>query len=46
MVTVYIFEKIKLFNFTKQQVGVLKIQKHNHNMFSQFITLIALSLFN
>jgi hypothetical protein len=28
MVTVYMFEQIKLFNITKQQVGVLKIQKH------------------
>jgi hypothetical protein len=44
MVTVYIFEKIKLFNFTKQQVGVLKIQKQKHGMFSQFNTLIALYL--
>jgi hypothetical protein len=43
---VYIFEQIKLFNFTKQQGGVFKIQKQKHVMFSQFDTLIDLSLLN
>jgi hypothetical protein len=33
MVIVYIFKQIKLLNFTKQQGGVLKIQKQNHDMF-------------
>jgi hypothetical protein len=42
----YIFEQIKLFNFTKQQGVCLKIQNQNQGMFSQFNTLIALSLFN
>jgi hypothetical protein len=42
----YISEQIKLLNFTKQQGGVLKIQKQKHDMLSQFNTLIALSLFN
>jgi hypothetical protein len=46
MVTVYISEQMKLLNFTKQQGGVLKIQKQKHDMLSQFNTLIALSLFN
>jgi hypothetical protein len=41
-VTVYIFKQIKLLNFTKQQVGILKIQKQNHDMFPQFNTYIAL----
>jgi hypothetical protein len=45
MVTVYIFEQIKLLNSTKQQGGVLKIQKQKHDMLSQFNTLIALYLF-
>jgi hypothetical protein len=43
---VYIFEQIKLFNFTKQQGVCLKIQKQNRDMFSQFNTLSAPSLFN
>jgi hypothetical protein len=46
MVTVYIFKKIKLFNFTKQQGGVLQIQKQIRDMLSQFDTLISISLFN
>jgi hypothetical protein len=46
MLTVYILEKIKLFNFTKQQGGVLKIQKQKHDMISQIHTLINLSLLN
>jgi hypothetical protein len=46
MVTAYILEKIKLFNFTKQQGGVLKIQKQKHDMISQIHTLINLSLLN
>jgi hypothetical protein len=46
MVTVYIYKQTKVFNFTKQQEGVIKIQKKNQDMFSQFNTLIALSLFN
>ena len=46
MVTVYIFEQNKLFNFTKQQGGVLNIQKQKYNMFSQFNTLISISFFN
>ena len=46
MVTVYIFKQTKVFNFTKQQGSVIKIQKQEHNMFSQFNTLISISLFN
>jgi hypothetical protein len=46
MVTVYIFKQTKVFNFTKQRGGVIKIQKQNQDMFLQFNTLIALSLFN
>jgi phosphoserine aminotransferase len=45
-VTVYILEQIKLFNFTKQQGGVLKMQKQKHDMISQIHTLIDLSLIN
>jgi phosphoserine aminotransferase len=33
MVTVYIFKQTKVFNFTKQQGGVIKIQKQNQDMF-------------
>ena len=43
MVIVYIIKQIKLFNFTKQQGGVLTIQKQEHNMLSQFNTLISIS---
>jgi hypothetical protein len=46
MVTVYIFKQTKVFNITKQQGGVFKIQKQNQDLFSQFNTLIVLSLFN
>jgi hypothetical protein len=45
MVTVYIFKQTKVFNFTKQQGDMIKIQKQKHDMFSQFNTLIALYLF-
>jgi hypothetical protein len=39
-------KKIRLLNFTKQQGGVIKIQKQNQNMISQFNTLISISLIN
>jgi hypothetical protein len=42
----YVIKQIKLFNFTKQQGGVLHIQKQIHDMLSQFDTLISISLFN
>jgi hypothetical protein len=33
MITIYIFKQTKLFNFTKQQGGVIKTQKQNQDMF-------------
>jgi hypothetical protein len=45
MVIVCTSKQIKLLNFTKQQGGVLKIQKQKQNLISQFNTLIAISLF-
>jgi hypothetical protein len=46
MVIVCTSKKIRLLNFTKQQGGVIKIQKQNQNMISQFNTLISISLIN
>jgi prenyltransferase beta subunit len=46
MVIVCTSKQIRLLNFTKQQGGVIKIQKQNQNMISQFNTLISISLIN
>jgi hypothetical protein len=40
------YKQINLFNFTKQQGGVIKIQKQKQTWFHNLALLISISFFN
>jgi hypothetical protein len=46
MVIVCTSKQFRLLNFTKQQGGVIKVQKQNRHMISKFNTLVPISLIN